>query len=145
MDESQSGIASGFVEQANAGAFDGIIFHRIVPGVLLQAGDPASAGPLVLSGAGVPGLPGDSFENIGAKYLLAVQRGETINDADSQFFIINTETPWLAGDYVPFGAVISGDDVIDAISELETDDNNVPLDQDGAQILQITTNSIGVP
>ena len=145
LDESQPDIVSGFVEQTNTGAFDGTAFHRIVPGVLLQAGDPESAGPLVLSGAGVPGLPADSFGNTGAKYLLAVQRGESVTDADSQFFIINTEVPWLAGDYAPFGTVINGDDVIDALLELETDGNNAPLNQNGSQILQITTNSIGVP
>ena len=139
----QPELVEGFVAQADAGAYNGAFFHRVVPGILLQGGSPGAA----LPASAAPGFPaGPTFDDFAdAGYLLAAARGSSLGGADPQFFIIDSGTPWIADGYVAFGSVFVGDDVIDAISGLETDDQNEPLDLGQAEILEIRINSATLP
>ena len=138
-------LAERFAEITNAGAFDGMSFHRIVPGVILQAGNPETDMVPPASGGALP--PGVSaFERFGGiKYLVAAARGDALEGADPQFFIINSEVPWIAGDYTVIGGVISGEEVVDAIYALETGADGSPLDAEGSSIRNIRTNALTIP
>ena len=140
-------LVSSFVQISEAGAFDGTTFHRVVPGVLMQAGDPATAKLPPASGAGGAAIPGEpTLSGLGGtKYLLAVARGDTLSGPDPQFFIINSEVPWIAGDYTVFGSIINGEETVDAIAALETGEGNRPIDTEASAILQIRSNALLIP
>ena len=110
---------NNFISLVEQGYYDGIIFHRVEPGLLVQGGDPTG------TGAGGPGysIVGE-FTNNGVKNdlshttgVISMARRMTSNDtAGSQFFICLTNLPSLDGDYATFGKVISGMDVVKNIS-----------------------------
>ena len=93
---------ANFVKLAESGFYDGLTFHRIVPGFVIQGGDPEG------NGTGGPGwtIPGEFRANGFAN---------DPNSAGSQFFIMVDEAPYLDGSYAAFGRVISGLEVIDEI------------------------------
>ena len=110
---------NNFIALVEQGYYDGIIFHRVEPGLLIQGGDPTG------TGAGGPGytIVGE-FTSNGVKNdlsheegVISMARRMTSNDtAGSQFFICLTDLPSLDGDYATFGKVISGMDVVKKIS-----------------------------
>ena len=110
--------AYNFIELAQTGFFEGIIFHRVVPDFVIQGGDPTGLGQ------GTPGytIPGEfaanGFENrlIHDRGVVSMARWSDFNSAGSQFFITVKKTARLDGEYAAFGKVISGMDVVDAIS-----------------------------
>ena len=106
-----------FVKLSKSGFYDGLTFHRIVPGFVIQGGDPDG------NGTGGPGwtIPGE-FKSNGFKNDLKHTRGvlswartQDPNSAGSQFFIMLDEAPHLDGDYAAFGRVTDGLDTVDAI------------------------------
>lgn len=108
---------ANFVKLAESGFYDGLTFHRIVPGFVIQGGDPDG------NGTGGPGwtIPGEFAQN-GFKNDLKHERGvlswartNDPNSAGSQFFIMVDEAPYLDGSYAAFGRVTSGLEVIDEI------------------------------
>lgn len=109
-----------FVSLINKGFYDGIIFHRYEPGFVIQGGDPLTK-TLPLDdpsiGTGGPGYTIDFEVNslLHEKYALAMARSSDRNSAGSQFYITLDPQPSLDGDYVVFGKVISGQDVVDAL------------------------------
>jgi len=113
---------ANFVELSNAGFYDGLPFHRVVPGVLIQSGDPAG------DGTGGPDwtIKGEfkqnGFDNPlkHTRGVLSMARTNDPNSASSQFFIMHAPAPYLDGQYAGFGKVIEGDEVIDAIANVET-------------------------
>lgn len=109
--------AANFVKLAESGFYDGLTFHRIVPGFVIQGGDPLG------TGVGGPGwtIPGE-FNSNGFRNDLKHERGVLSwartpdpNSAGSQFFIMVDEAPYLDGEYAAFGRVVEGLDVIDQI------------------------------
>ena len=108
---------ANFVKLAESGFYDGLTFHRIVPGFVIQGGDPDG------NGTGGPGwtIPGEFRANGFANDLkhergvLSWARTNDPNSAGSQFFIMVDEAPYLDGSYAAFGRVISGLEVIDEI------------------------------
>lgn len=106
-----------FVKLAKSGFYDGLTFHRVVPGFVIQGGDPKG------NGTGGPGwtIPGE-FRSNGFKNDLKHTRGvlswartANPNSAGSQFFIMLDEAPHLDGDYAAFGRITSGMDIADEI------------------------------
>lgn len=106
-----------FVKLANSGFYNGLTFHRIVPGFVIQGGDPKG------NGTGGPGwtIPGE-FKSNGFKNdlkhtrgILSWARSSNPNSAGSQFFIMTDDAPHLDGDYAAFGKVVSGLEVVDEI------------------------------
>jgi cyclophilin family peptidyl-prolyl cis-trans isomerase len=111
-----------FVKLAGDGFYDGVIFHRVIPDFMIQAGDPTGTGM---------GGPGYQFEDefnehrVARGALAMANAGPNTNG--SQFFIVSAEaTPWLDGKHTVFGKVTSGMDVVDRISELDRDANDRP-------------------
>ena len=115
-----------FKKLAREGFYDGLAFHRAVPNLLIQGGDPNTRGDDRNSwGAGSPGQPtvpaefGDKPFKRGT--LGAARRGTDVNSATSQFFICLRDFPQWNGQYTVFGEVIEGIDVVDKIAGLPTD------------------------
>jgi peptidyl-prolyl cis-trans isomerase B (cyclophilin B) len=111
-----------FVKLARDGFYDGVVFHRVIPDFMIQGGDPTGTGT---------GGPGYEFEDEINRHkvvrgaLAMANAGPNTNG--SQFFIVTAEaTPWLDGKHTVFGRVTEGMDVIDAISQVETDARDKP-------------------
>ena len=120
---------ANFVDLAKKGFYDGLIFHRVIPGFMIQGGDPEG------TGMGGPGhtIPGEFAAN-GFKNDLKHERGvismaRTMdpNSAGSQFFIMHADANYLDGQYAAFGKVISGIEEVDRIAGEPTDYSDRPL------------------
>ena len=127
-----------FVKLAGSGFYNGLIFHRVIPGFMIQGGCPD--GP----GMGGPGytIKGE-FASNGVKNdlkhergVLSMARAMNPDSAGSQFFIMHETSPHLDGDYAAFGKVIEGMDVVDKIASVKTDYNDRPLEP---QVIEIMT------
>src|SRR5215472_4743911 len=111
-----------FTKLSRDGFYDGVIFHRVIPDFMIQGGDPTGTGS---------GGPGYQFEDEFNQHK--VERGALAmanagpNTNGSQFFIVTADAcPWLDGKHTVFGRVTSGMDVVDGISQLETDARDRP-------------------
>ena len=108
-----------FVKLARDGFYDGIIFHRVVPGFVIQGGDPTG------TGMGGPGYQikgefranGVKNDNTRSSVVLSMARAQDYDSAGSQFFIMVEDAPHLDGQYAAFGRVTNGMDVVDKIVE----------------------------
>ena len=119
-----------FIALANSGFYDGLIFHRVIPGFMIQGGDPQG------TGMGGPGytIKGEFARN-GFKQnnlrhtrgVLSMARTMMPNSAGSQFFIMHADAPHLDGQYAAFGRVVSGMEVVDEIAAAQTDWSDKPL------------------
>lgn len=112
-----------FSKLAQEGAYDGTTFHRVIPGFMIQGGDPETRGPDPRRhGRGGTGEFPDEFSDVshqrGAVSLANKGRKKTAN---GQFFIVQADAPQLDGKYTIFGRVVDGMDVVDAITRLEID------------------------
>src|SRR5699024_10085465 len=119
---------NNFITLVNDGFYDGLIFHRAIPGFMIQGGDPEG------TGSGGPGysIKGEFESNDFSNELehnrgvLSMARSQSPDSAGSQFFIIYEDSPHLDGDYAGFGQVIEGMDVIDDIAEVPTNNQDRP-------------------
>ncbi len=121
---------ANFEELANKGFYDGLIFHRVIPGFMIQGGDPEGTG---MGGSGTPirgEFASNGFRNDlkHTKGVLSMARSMRPDSASSQFFIMVADAPHLDGDYAAFGKVTEGIEVADAIVAVETDMNDKPKD-----------------
>ena len=129
-----------FKKLANSGFYDGTIFHRIVPGFVIQGGDPNTISEdRATWGIGGPEYSIEpEFSNLKhQKYIVSMARGIDVNSAGSQFFIMLDDAPWLDGQYTIFGEVISGHEVVEKIAALETNELDQPINPEDAEISQI--------
>ena len=117
-----------FISLVKKGFYDGVIFHRVIPGFMIQGGDPTG------TGMGGPGhtIKGEFAAN-GVKNdlkhtrgVLSMARSGNPNSAGSQFFIMHADAPHLDGQYAAFGKVIEGMDVVDEIAAVPTDYSDRP-------------------
>ena len=130
-----------FKKLAESGFYDGTIFHRIIPGFVIQGGDPNTiSGAPDTWGFGGPGyMIQPEFSNLShKKYIVSMARGADINSAGSQFFIVLEDAPLLDGQYTIFGEVISGQEIVDKIASLETNSLDQPVHPVDARIEKIT-------
>lgn len=110
---------ANFVELANSGFYDGLTFHRIEPGFVIQGGDPEGTG----YGGSDHEIVGEFSENGHENNLshkrgtISMARSEDPDSASSQFFIVHEDSTFLDGKYAAFGTVTEGMDVVDAICE----------------------------
>ena len=132
-----------FIDLANHNYYDGLIFHRVIPGFMIQGGCPEG------TGMGGPGycIKGEFFFN-GVKNdlrhkrgVLSMARSSSPNSAGSQFFIMHADAKHLDGQYAAFGKLTSGLDVLDAIASVKTDRNDRP--QTEQKIASITVDTHG--
>ncbi len=116
----------GLVER---GFYDGIIFHRVIPGFMIQGGDPNGIG----TGGSGKQIKGE-FKMNGVdnplnhtRGVISMARSSMPNSASSQFFIMHKDAPHLDGGYAAFGVVTSGIEVVDKIASVPTDFRDKPL------------------
>nr|WP_159638574.1 peptidylprolyl isomerase [Erysipelothrix anatis] len=137
---------NNFITLANSGFYDGVIFHRVIPGFMIQGGDPDGTG-MGGPGYGIKGefanngFPNDLKHNRG---VLSMARAQDPNSAGSQFFITHKDSPHLDKDYAAFGMVTSGLDVVDKIAALDRDRNDRPTTDSDNVIASITVDTKGV-
>jgi len=103
-------------ELAREGFYDGIVFHRVIPGFMAQTGDPTGTGR---GGSEKPDLPAEFSNEPFVRGTLGMARTSDPNSANSQFFINYAETPHLNGQYTVWGQVVEGMEHIDAIAKGE--------------------------
>ncbi len=119
-----------FVDLASKGFYNGLIFHRVIPGFMIQGGDPEG------TGMGGPGytikgeFTANGFRNDlkHTRGVLSMARAMDPNSAGSQFFIMHEDYPSLDGQYAAFGKLIEGIEVVDKIASVRTDYNDRPLE-----------------
>ncbi|HWY83529.1 MAG TPA: peptidylprolyl isomerase [Roseiarcus sp.] len=100
--------------------YDGLTFHRVIPGFMAQTGDPTGTGS---GGSTLPNVPAEFNQTHFTRGVLGMARAEDPNSANSQFFITTADAGFLDGKYTAFGEVTSGMDVVDKI-KAGTQDNN---------------------
>jgi len=118
-----------FIKLAKEGFYDGTIFHRVIPGFMIQGGDPNTKGPNKGTyGTGGPGHTVNAeFSNISHKRgILSMARSMDPNSAGSQFFIVVKDSPFLDRQYTVFGEVVKGMEVADKIVNLPRDARDLP-------------------
>lgn len=120
-----------FVKLVEEGFYDGLTIHRIVPGFVIQGGDPLGNG----TGGSDEHIKGEFLQN-GVKNDLAHERGvvsmaraSDFDSASSQFFIVLEDAPHLDGSYAAFGRVIEGMEVADEIAEMDVDYYGMPFEK----------------
>lgn len=119
-----------FISLANAGFYDGLIFHRIIAGFMIQGG--------CYNAEGLPNEPGYSIKGEFAsngftndlkhtRGVISMARTQVRDSASAQFFIMHEDAPHLDGEYAAFGMLLEGFDVLDSIATVQTGYNDVPL------------------
>ena len=124
--------------------YDGLIFHRVIKGFMIQGGDPTGTG---MGGPGYSikgefaynGVKNDLKHTAG---VLSMARSMMQDSAGSQFFIMHQDSPHLDGQYAAFGKVIEGMDVVNAIAQTATDYSDRPLEEQ--KIKTVTVDTFGV-
>ena len=141
-DKAPQSVAN-FIDLAEHNYYDGLIFHRVIPGFMIQGGCPDG------TGMGGPGycIKGEFFFN-GIKNeirhkrgVLSMARSQSPNSAGSQFFIMHQDAKHLDGQYAAFGKVTSGLEVVDAIAKVQTNRMDKPLTEQ--KIASITVDTHG--
>ena len=135
---------NNFISLVKHGFYDGLIFHRVIPGFMIQGGDPQG------TGTGGPGysIKGEfimnNFNNelLHKRGVLSMARSQSPNSAGSQFFIMVDDAPHLNAQYASFGQVIEGMEAVDKIVAAQRDYNDRPLEN---QIMEkVTVETFGV-
>ncbi len=133
-----------FISLVSSGFYDGVIFHRVIPGFMIQGGDPEG------TGMGGPGycikgeFSGNGFKNTlkHEKGVLSMARTARPNTAGSQFFIMVEKAPHLDGQYAAFGKVIEGIEEADRIVAVKRDYNDKP--REPQRMKKVTVETFGV-
>ncbi len=140
FDDKASGHVKNFKDLAGKGFYDGTTFHRVIPGFMIQAGDPNSKTDDRSShGSGGPGYTIDAeFNDVKhERGILSMARSQDPNSAGSQFFICVKDAFFLDGQYTAFGKVIEGMDVADKIVDEPRDSNDNPKERMEIKLVSI--------
>ena len=138
---------ANFISLVEAGFYDGLIFHRVIPGFMVQGGDPDGTGmggpDYSINGE----FSSNNFENTLAheRGVLSMARTQDPNSAGSQFFIMTGTATNLDGDYAAFGQVIEGMDVIDEIVAVERDASDKPKQDQKMKKVEVDTKGFDYP
>ncbi len=121
-----------FVKLTKDGFYGGTLFHRVIPGFMIQGGDPNTKNPNMKSqwGMGGPGytVKAEFSSRSHLRGIVSMARSTDPNSAGSQFFIVTKDSTFLDREYTVFGEVTEGMDVVDKIVSLDRDNNDCPLD-----------------
>lgn len=119
---------NNFISLIQKGYYDGLIFHRVISGFMIQGGCPDGTG-MGGPGYGIPGefsINGVKNDLKHGKGVLSMARSMSPNSAGSQFFVMHANSPHLDGQYAGFGQVVEGLDVVDAIAAVKTNRSDRP-------------------
>lgn len=138
---------NNFVSLVKKGFYDGLIFHRVISGFMIQGGCPDGTG---MGGPGYSikgefaqnGVTNDLAHDAG---VLSMARAMHPDSAGSQFFIMHKNAPHLDGAYAAFGKVIEGMDVVNKIAETDTDYSDRPLDEQKIKSMTVDTFGVDYP
>jgi len=126
---------ANFTKLVSEGFYDGLIFHRVIPGFMVQGGDPSGNG----TGGSKDNIKGE-FKSNGVnnslshvRGVISMARSSSPNSASSQFFIMHQDGAFLDGQYAAFGKVIEGIEVVDQITSVKTNAMDKPLE---AQVIK---------
>ncbi|MBI3393717.1 MAG: peptidylprolyl isomerase [Nitrospirae bacterium] len=123
------GHVRNFVKLAKEGVYDGTIFHRVIPGFMIQGGDPNTKGPDPRTyGQGGPGytIKAEFGDKPHKRGILSMARAQHPDSAGSQFFVVVKDSPFLDRQYTVFGEVVEGMDAADKIVSLPRDARDLP-------------------
>ncbi len=145
--EKAENTVNNFIALINDGFYDGLIFHRVIPGFMIQGGDPTGTG---MGGPGyaIAGEFSDNGYDNDLKHtrgVISMARSRAYDSAGSQFFIMVEEAPHLDGQYAAFGKVIEGMDVVDAIVSVPRNMNDKPNEDQTIKTVTIDTFDIEYP
>ena len=121
--------AANFKELVSNGFYDGLIFHRVIAGFMIQGGDPTGTG-CGGSGKNIKGeFLAKGFNNpiSHERGVISMARSQNFNSASSQFFIMHADGKFLDGQYAAFGKVVSGMETVDEIAGIKTDYSDRPV------------------
>jgi len=138
---------NNFISLVNKGFYNGLIFHRVISGFMIQGGDPEG------KGIGGPGycikgeFAANGFKNDLShdKGVLSMARTMAPDSAGSQFFVMHEYSPHLDGQYAAFGKVIEGQDVVDEIASVRTDYNDKPRQPQVMEKVTVETFGVSYP
>ena len=138
---------NNFVSLVKKGFYDGLIFHRVINGFMIQGGCPQGIG---IGGPGYSikgefsgnGVTNDLAHTAG---VLSMARANDPDSAGSQFFIMHKDAPYLDGQYAAFGMVIEGMDVVNKIATVMTDYNDKPLQPQQMKTVTVDTKGVDYP
>lgn len=138
---------NNFISLINKGFYDGLIFHRVIKGFMIQGGCPDG------NGTGGPGygIKGEFAQNgftndlKHEKGVLSMARAMAPNSAGSQFFIMHETSPHLDGSYAAFGKIIQGQDIVDKIADVSTDYNDRPRADQVMKKVTVDTQGVDYP
>lgn len=138
---------NNFVNLVQKGFYDGLIFHRVIAGFMIQGGDPEG------TGMGGPGycikgeFASNGFKNDlkHTRGVLSMARSMRPDSAGSQFFIMHANAPHLDGDYAAFGKLIEGEDVLDKIAGVDTDYSDRPRKPQIMKTVTVETFGVDYP
>ena len=138
---------NNFLSLINRKYYDGLIFHRVIPGFMIQGGCPDG------NGMGGPGYSikgefssnGFSNELQHEEGVLSMARSMMPNSAGSQFFIMHKNSPHLNGEYAAFGKVMEGMEYVNAIAQTSTDHSDRPLQEQKIKIMTAETFDVTYP
>ena len=138
---------NNFISLINQNFYDGLIFHRVIKGFMIQGGDPEGTG---MGGPGYSirgefeqnGYPNDLKHTEG---VLSMARSMHPNSAGSQFFIMHKTSPHLDGGYAAFGKVIEGMENVNKIAETATDYSDRPLEEQKIKTVTVETFGVDYP
>jgi len=129
-----------FVTLTKNGFYDGTLFHRVIPGFMIQGGDPNTKDPNKKSqwGMGGPGhtIKAEFSSRSHLEGIVSMARATDPNSADSQFFIVTSDSTFLDKQYTVFGEVVDGIEVADKIVNLPRDGNDCPEQE--VKMLEVT-------
>ena len=146
--EAAPNTVANFISLIEDGYYDGLIFHRVIPGFMIQGGDPNG------NGTGGPGYAikgeflSNGFEENTVKHdrgVISMARTNDPNSAGSQFFIMVEEATHLDGEYAAFGKVIEGMETVDAIVSVERDSSDKPLEDQKIKSVTVDTKGYDYP
>lgn len=130
-----------FISLANSSFYDGLIFHRVIPGFMIQGGDPLG------NGTGGPGyaikgeFSSNGVENTlsHTRGVLSMARSSAMDSAGSQFFIMHADSDYLDGDYAAFGMVLGGLETVDLIASQPTNSSDKPMSDQTMRTVYVET------
>lgn len=138
---------NNFISLVKKGFYDGLIFHRVISGFMIQGGCPDG------TGTGGPGyrIKGEFSQNGFTNDLkhkpgvLSMARSMSPDSAGSQFFIMHKRAPHLDGAYAAFGQIIEGMDIVDKIADVRTDYSDRPMKEQKIQSMTVDTFDVDYP